>query len=157
MPEDEANASGHIATPDLASWHHRDHLQKEMSQMPKASRDSASQVKDFGIAVDRNEDLGGYTVNFVSIRTGHDLGPMLAGLPGGHCPCPHWGYVVKGQLTVRYGDREEVIGAGEAFYMPPGHVPAATTGSEIVQFSPTGQLQAVEAAMAKAMQQMQGA
>ena len=51
----------------------------------------------------------------------------------------------------------QIIGAGEAFYMPPGHVPAATTGSEIVQFSPTGQLQAVEAAMAKAMQQMQGA
>jgi hypothetical protein len=41
--------------------------------------------------------------------------------------------------------------------MPPGHVPAATTGSEIVQFSPADQLQAVDAAVAKAMQQMQGA
>ena len=82
---------------------------------------------------------------------------MLAGLPGSHCPCPHWGYVVKGELTVRYGDREEVIGAGEAFYMPPGHVPAATAGSEFVQFSLTDQLQAVEAEIAKAIAQMQGA
>jgi len=125
--------------------------------MPKASRESISQVKDFGVAEDRTEDLGGYTVNFVSILKDHDLGPMLAGLPGGHCSCPHWGYVVKGKLTVRYGDREETIGAGEAFYMPPGHVPAATAGSEIVQFSPTPQLQTVEAAIVRAMQQMQGA
>ena len=125
--------------------------------MPKASRDSVSQVKNFGVAEDRTEDLGGYTVNFVSILVDHDLGPMLAGLPGGHCSCPHWGYVVKGRLTVRYGDEEEVIQAGEAFYMPPGHVPAATAGSEFVQFSPTGQLQVVEAAIVKAMPQVQDA
>jgi hypothetical protein len=128
-----------------------------MSQMPKTSRDSVSLVRDFGVAEDRSEDLGGYTVNFVSIRADHDLAALLAGLPGGHCPCPHWGYVIKGQLTIRYGDREEVIGAGEAYYMPPGHVPAATMGSEFVQFSPADQLQAVDAAMTKAMQQMQGA
>jgi hypothetical protein len=128
-----------------------------MSQMPKTSRDSVSLVRDFGVAEDRSEDLGGYTVNFVSIRADHDLAALLAGLPGGQCPCPHWGYVIKGQLTIRYGDREEVIGAGEAYYMPPGHVPAATMGSEFVQFSPADQLQAVDAAMAKAMQQMQGA
>ena len=131
--------------------------QEETSQMPKASRDSVSQVKNFGVAEDRTEDLGGYTVNFVSILVDHDLGPMLAGLPGGHCSCPHWGYVVKGRLTVRYGDEEEVIQAGEAFYMPPGHVPAATAGSEFVQFSPTGQLQVVEAAIVKAMPQVQDA
>ena len=125
--------------------------------MPKASRDSVSQVKNFGVAEDRTEDLGGYTVNFVSILQDHDLGPMLAGLPGGHCSCPHWGYVVRGKLTVRYGDQEEVIGPGEAFYLPPGHVPAATAGSEFVQFSPTDQLAVVEAAIVKALPQTQGA
>jgi mannose-6-phosphate isomerase-like protein (cupin superfamily) len=130
---------------------------EETSQMPKAARDSVSQVKDFGIAEDRSEDLGGYTVTFVTILKDHDLGPMLAGLPGGHCSCPHWGYVVKGQLTVRYGDQEEVIGAGEAFYLPPGHAPAATAGSEFIQFSPTDQLQATEAAIIRAMQPMPGA
>jgi mannose-6-phosphate isomerase-like protein (cupin superfamily) len=124
--------------------------------MPKASRDSASQVNDFGVAESTSEDLDGYTVNFVSIRADHDLGPMLAGLPGGNCRCPHWGYVVKGQMTVRYGDREEVIGAGEAFYLAPGHAPAATAGTEFIQISPTDQLQEVEAAVAKAMRQMQG-
>jgi hypothetical protein len=128
-----------------------------MSQMAKAARDSVSQVKNFGIAEDRTEDLGGYTVNFVTILQDHDLGPLLAGLPGGQCPCPHWGYVVKGQLTVRYGDQEEVIEAGEAFYLPPGHTPAATAGSEFIQFSPTDQLQKVEAAIIAAMTPMPGA
>jgi mannose-6-phosphate isomerase-like protein (cupin superfamily) len=76
--------------------------------------------------------------------------------PGCHCRCPHWGYVVKGQMTVRYGDREEVIGGGEAFYLAPGHAPAATAGTEFIQISPTAQLQEVEVAIVRAMQQMQG-
>jgi hypothetical protein len=127
-----------------------------MSQMPKASKESVTEVKDFGVAVDRTADLGGYTVNFVSIRQDHDLAPMLSGLPGGRCPCPHWGYIVKGRVTVRYADHEEVYEAGDAFYMPPGHTPAAVTGTEVIQFSPSDQLQQVDAAIARHMQQMQG-
>lgn len=127
-----------------------------MSGMPKVSRESVSRIQDFGLAEDRAEDLGEYTVDFVSIRQDHDLAALLAGLDGGQCPCPHWGYVITGELTVRYGDREETIGAGEAFYMPPGHVPGARAGSEFVQFSPAAQLRDVQAAMAKAMAQLQG-
>jgi hypothetical protein len=128
-----------------------------MSQMPKASKESVTQVKDFGVAEDRTEELGDYTVNFVSILKDHDLAPMLSGLPGGRCPCPHWGYVLKGRMIVRYADHEEVCEAGDAFYMAPGHAPAAEAGSEFIQFSPTGQLQVVEAAIVTYMQQMQGA
>jgi hypothetical protein len=128
-----------------------------MSLMPKTSRDNVSLVRDFGVAEDRSEDLGGYTVNFVTIRQDHDLAALLAGLDGGQCPCPHWGYLIKGQITVRYGDREETIRAGEAYYLPPGHVPAATAGTEMIQFSPADQLREVDAAMTKVMQQMQGA
>ena len=76
--------------------------------------------------------------------------------PAGTCPCPHWGYVFKGRLTIRYGDHEETVEAGEAFYMPPGHAPAAEAGTEFVQFSPTDQLAVSEAVMAKNMQEMQG-
>jgi hypothetical protein len=128
-----------------------------MSPMPKASKESVTQVKDFGVAEDRTEDLGDYTVNFVSILKDHDLAPMLSGLPDGRCPCPHWGYVLKGRMIVRYADHEEVCEAGDAFYMAPGHAPAAEAGSEFIQFSPTDQLQAVEAAIVTYMQQMQGA
>jgi hypothetical protein len=128
-----------------------------MSEMPKASKESVAEVKDFGVAEDRTRDLGGYTVNFVSIRRDHDLATMLSGLPGGRCPCPHWGYIVKGRVTVSYADHEEVYEAGDAFYMPPGHTPAGVAGTEIIQFSPSDQLQQVDAAIARQMQQMQGA
>ncbi len=125
--------------------------------MPKVSKESAAQVDDRGIVEDRHEDLDGYTVNFVSLREDMDLGPMLKGLPGGQCPCPHWGYVFKGRLTWSYGDHEEVFEAGDAFYVPPGHAPKGDAGSEFVQFSPSEELHAVQAAMMKRMQEMSGA
>ncbi len=39
-----------------------------------------------------------------------------------------------------YADHEETYQAGDAFYMTPGHVPAAETRSEFIQFSPKEQL-----------------
>jgi Cupin domain len=125
--------------------------------MPKVSRDSASQFREFPVAEERTGELDGYTVNFVTIRESHDLAPMLKGLPGDACQCPHWGYVFKGRLTWRYGDREEVVEAGDAFYAPPGHAPEAEAGSEFVQFSPSEELRATEAAIMANMQKMQSA
>jgi Cupin domain len=119
--------------------------------MPKVSKQNASHVDDFGVAEDHHEDLDGYTVNFVTIRQDYDLGPMLEALPGGSCSCPHWGFVLKGRLTVRYDDREETVEAGEAFYMSPGHAPAAEAGTEFVQFSPADQLAETTAAIMNAM------
>jgi DNA-binding CsgD family transcriptional regulator len=55
-----------------------------------------------------------------------------------------------------YADHEETYRAGDAFYMTPGHVPAATTGTEFVQFSPRDQLAETTAAMmANAQRAMQ--
>ena len=118
--------------------------------MPKASNSTGTE-KDFGVAVDRTTIIDGYSINFVSIRESHDLAPMLASLPTGRCTCPHWGYVIKGRIIVRYEDHEETITAGEAFYMPPGHAPEADAGTELVQFSPADQLAEVEAAIMASM------
>lgn len=88
--------------------------------MPKVSEQAATKVAEFGVAEDRSADLDGYTVSFVSIRQSHDLAPMLKSLPGGSCPCPHWGYVLKGRLIVRCdGAAEELLEVGDAFYLPP--------------------------------------
>lgn len=119
--------------------------------MPKVSRDTASQIEEFDLAEDRHDDLHGYTVNFVTIRQSHDLAPMLKSLPGGKCQCPHWGYLLSGRMIVRYEDHEEVIEAGDAFYMPPGHAPEAEEGTQIVQFSPAEQLAETVTAMKAAM------
>ena len=124
--------------------------------MPKTSRETTPIRMDFEIAEDRACDLADYTVNFVTIRQSHDLAPMLAGLPGGVCQCPHWGVMTKGRITVTYADRTEVFEAGDAFYMTPGHTPAAEAGTEFVQFSPKDLLATTEAAIAKAMQHAPG-
>ena len=125
--------------------------------MPKVSQETASKVNDFGIGVEREERLDGYTISFVTVRESHSLAEFLKGLPGDRCHCPHWGFLFKGRLTVRYGEEEEVIEAGNAFYMPPGHVPAAEAGSEFVQFSPSEELDTTMAAIQKNMQAMHGA
>jgi mannose-6-phosphate isomerase-like protein (cupin superfamily) len=125
--------------------------------MGKVSRQSARQVEEHGAVEDRHEDVDGYTINFVSFRADIDGTPLLNGLPEDRCQCPHWGYVLKGRLTYRFADREEVFEAGDAFYLPPGHVPLAKAGSEFVQFSPSAELHAVAAAMAKNAQELQRA
>src|ERR1700740_2407047 len=88
--------------------------------MPSLSKDSAPNVQDFGPAVDRGGDLDDTTVNFVTIKESHSLAPLLRGLPGDACQCPHWGYLFAGKITVSYADREETYQAGDAFYMTPG-------------------------------------
>ena len=119
--------------------------------MATVSSHTADRVKDFGVALDRSSTVEGYTVNFVSIREAMDLAPMLASLPGGNCPCPHWGYMISGRIVVSYGDRDEVVEAGDAFYLAPGHTPRAEAGAEFVQFSPADELAATDAAIARAL------
>src|SRR5580693_3830598 len=115
--------------------------------MPAFSKDTAPKVEDFGPAVDHQGELDGYTAEFVTIRESHSLAPVLKGLPGDSCQCPHWGYLLAGKITVSYPDHEEVYQAGDAFYMTPGHVPAAEAGSEFIQFSPKDQLAETMAAI----------
>lgn len=120
--------------------------------MPKTSKETASNVQNFPQATDRAEELDGYTAAFVTINETHDLGPLLAKLPTGDCQCPHWGYVFRGRVTVTYGDHDEVFEPGDAFYMSPGHAPAAEAGTEMLLFSPTHEYQELQAEMMKAMQ-----
>ena len=81
--------------------------------------------------------------------TRNSTGTVLAALPGGNCRGLHWGYVLTGRLTVRYGDHEEVIEPGDAFCMIPGHTPEAVDGTEFVMFSPSKELAAVDEALKK--------
>jgi len=119
--------------------------------MTKVSTETADHVQDYGPAIDRVTTADGYTFGFTTIREDMDLAPMLATLPGGRCSCPHWGYVLAGRVTVRYEDREEVIEAGDAFYMAPGHAPEAVAGTELVMFSPADELAATDAAIAEGL------
>jgi hypothetical protein len=125
--------------------------------MPKVSKETATGGGEEGPVVAHSDDIGGYTVNFVTFKQDIDATPLLKGLPEDKCPCPHWGYVLKGRLTFRVGDSEEVFLAGDAFYLPPGHIPIGNEpGSELMQFSPAEELQRVTDTIMKNMQATQG-
>ncbi|WP_405733641.1 hypothetical protein OG607_37940 [Streptomyces sp. NBC_01537] len=86
----------------------------------------------------RMQEIGDdITVAFVRFPEGTDMGPALKGLPDDMCPCPHWGYVLKGRLKMLTKEGDEIYEAGQAFYWPPGHVPVALEDCEYVDFSPT--------------------
>jgi quercetin dioxygenase-like cupin family protein len=124
--------------------------------MPNVSRDSA-RVERHGPVEDRNADLdGGYTINFLTFDVDIDATELLRGLPGDRCQSPHWGYVFKGRLTYRTDQGDEVHEAGDAFYLPPGHIPMVTAGTEYVQFSPTERLRPVTDHMTRRAQELMG-
>ena len=125
--------------------------------MPKVSKDSATQGGEFGPVTDRSDEIEGYSVNFTTFHVDMDQTPVLKGLPDDQCQCPHWGYVIKGRLTIRSGDREEVFEAGDAYYLAPGHVGVSNEpGSEIVQFSPAEELKKTSDVIMKNMEAVQG-
>jgi hypothetical protein len=55
----------------------------------------------------------------------------------GGCDRPHWGYVIHGVLRVAYPDHEEVIFAGDAYYVAPHHLSFEFGDAELVDFSPS--------------------
>jgi hypothetical protein len=91
----------------------------------------------------RTSDVGEMTVGFFQLKAGTDLSPALVGLPGDLCPCPHWGYMLKGRLLMKTKDGDQVFEAGKPFYWGPGHAPVALEDCEYVDFSPTEELAAV--------------
>ena len=78
---------------------------------------------------------------------GKDATESFRSLPDGRCQCPHWGYMVKGRMRIKYADREEIISAGDVWYMPPGHIPVVEEDTENIVFSPAGEYQKVMAAL----------
>lgn len=87
-------------------------------------------------AVWRQDEWGEMRVGYETYLKDFDDAELLKGLPDDRCQCPHWGYVLAGKLTVRYADHEDVIPAGEAYYMAPGHTMATEAGTVIIEFSP---------------------
>src|SRR5881398_1237515 len=124
--------------------------------MPKVSKDSADHKDDHGPVLDLHEDVGGYTINFLTFREDADGTPLTRGLPDDRCQCPHWGYVLKGTVTFRFSDRDEVYQAGDAFYAGPGHVPVRNEpGTEYLQFSPADDLRKTDEVIMRNMRNMQ--
>ena len=123
--------------------------------MPKASKETAANVEDMGVMVGRYEELGPYTVGFETFREDADAAPLMKGLPDDRCQSAHWGYVVSGRVTFTFADREEIYEAGDAYYAEPGHTPAVTAGTEVIEFSPTADYRQTVEVIGKNMAAMQ--
>ncbi len=110
--------------------------------MPKASKETASETVEVeGYEGHMEKLVGGYTVAFETYTQDADLSPFFDGLPNNQCQAEHWGYVIKGKLSVKSDDGEETFETGDAYYAPPGHTPVLYAGTEVVEFSPTDELQ----------------
>ena len=96
--------------------------------------------------------FGGMTVAFNEIPAGTDFSPLLQGLKNNSCQCPHWGYVVDGELRIKYDDAtEETVSTGDVFYMPPGHTAIVIKDLKLLDFSPEKELAEVMKHIAKKM------
>ncbi len=90
-----------------------------------------------GEATIRSATFGDMAVNLVQVPKGTDFGPLIEGLPHNLCQCSHWGYLLKGNIHIRYADgKEETVGAGEVFFWPAGHTGWVDEDTSFLEFSP---------------------
>ena len=91
------------------------------------------QSMDFG-------DVSGYgkiSAEYFTLAAGVDTTPLFQGLEGNLCHCPHWGFVLRGQLTTTDAKGErETVNANDLFYWPPWHNVKVDADAEIIMFSP---------------------
>ena len=91
------------------------------------------QCMNFGDAA----GLGRISCEYFSLAAGVDTTPLFQGLQGDACQCPHWGFVLRGQLTTTdERGAQETVTADDLFYWPPGHNVRVNEDAEIVMFSP---------------------
>jgi hypothetical protein len=123
--------------------------------MGKAQRETAPVTVDTPIYTARIVELeDNVTVAFETIREDRDTTAIFKGLPDDRCPCPHWGLVVSGRMTLRHQDHDETFEAGDVYYSRAGHLPYCAAGTELITFSPTDQINKVNAVIARNMQNL---
>jgi len=94
---------------------------------------TARQVFGFGDTT----GFGQFAGEHFALHAGTDFTPLLKGLENDLCQCPHWGYMIEGEIQVTFGSGEtETVSGGDLFYWPPGHTLLVTQDTEMVLFSP---------------------
>jgi hypothetical protein len=93
-------------------------------------------------------DYEGRSIDAAGIRIAFESMPaqfppdesLFAGLPNDRCQCDHWGYVFSGSFRVTYLDGpDEVIRAGEAYHLRPGHFVRTIEPVELLELSPVAE------------------
>lgn len=91
------------------------------------------QKTDFGDA----SGLGKISGEYFSLSAGVDTTPLFMGLEGNLCQCPHWGFLLSGEITTTDANGvQENVSANDIFYWPAGHNVKVNANAEIIMFSP---------------------
>ena len=101
----------------------------------------------------RSVDSGGMRIAFESMPAQFppDESPFK-GLPDDRCQCDHWGYLLKGSFRVTYEDAPgEVVHAGEAYHLRPGHFVQTIEAVELLELSPVDEHDRTMATIARNM------
>jgi len=85
-------------------------------------------------------DVSGYdkiSGEYFTFSAGVDTTELFLGLEGNLCQCPHWGFVLSGQITTTDAKgTQETVNANDLFYWPAGHNVKVDADAEIIMFSP---------------------
>jgi hypothetical protein len=113
---------------------------KEVFERMRGSKKELSKSMDTDELTIYEGVWGEMHVEYDVFKKRFDVTPFLKGLPNDRDPCPHWGIAVKGQMTMMVDGKKEIVKAGDAYYMPPGHTAIVEAGSEFWEFSPNDKL-----------------
>jgi hypothetical protein len=81
--------------------------------------------------------FGKISGEYFTLAAGVDTTPLFMGLDGDLCQCPHWGFVLRGELTTTDAQgAQETVTADDLFYWPAGHNVKVNADAEIIMFSP---------------------
>lgn len=74
---------------------------------------------------------------YFSLAAGVDTTELFQGLEGNLCQCPHWGFVLRGQITTTDArGAQETVKENDLFYWPAGHNVKVDVDADIIMFSP---------------------
>lgn len=82
----------------------------------------------------RAQAVDGWNVSFEKWPKA-DYRPLFHGLPGHACLATHYGYCLKGKAKAIFNGREELVSAGQAYVLPPGHTFVVMEDFESVEFT----------------------
>jgi hypothetical protein len=101
-----------------------------------AKNDLTVEFADPAVGEVRGTEAGGMHIGRETWHGEMDATELFRGLPGDACQAPHWGYVISGRFGVHTAHGDVFHDAGEAYYLPPGHVPFFEEPVEVVEFTP---------------------
>ncbi len=119
---------------------------KEKAGKPEANHEQHLSIENFpkNMAINHLNGWGGMTIAINELPAGTDFAPLLEGLKNNSCQVPHWGYILKGSLRLKYDDGKEVLlTAGDVFYMPPGHTASVVEDLKLLDFSPEKEMKSL--------------